>query len=272
MIENNLRANKHIHYTYTDKDLIDSLRSNQGIPERQDIIMAFNSGYYGPDFLVLDYENNAVFEYTDIDASDWVKKIKIPNLSHFKPLIEYLKSSIFTFDYRVNPVEELEFCLTTYGHATYTLSLDGPNQYVIVHRQADGQVVSSDRFAFKDIKDVNAFDIEFLKLLSFEHEIRNDNSGVTIVLKKQNQHFEITYRRSGGFKSCFADLTKNQIYQMTSEDKRNTLEFMLIFSDKEISDLYLKQWMRVLQMCYIPEYNKTLLSNLEKNTPFLKWK
>ena len=272
MIENNLRANKHIHYTYTDKDLIDSLRSNQGIPERQDIIMVFNSGYYGPDYLVLDYENNAVFEYTDIDASDWVKKIKIPNLSHFKPLVEYLKSSIFTFDYRINPSEELEFCLTTYGHATYTLRLDGSDHYAIIYRQADGQAVSSDRFAFKDIADADAFDIELIKLTNFEYEVRNDRRNISIILNKAGQHFDIIYRNVDSYKACPADLSKNQIYQVTKSSQQHSLEFMLIFSDKEISDLFLKQWIRVTQLIHLPTFNDILLENLKNNKPFLEWK
>lgn len=272
MIENNLRANKHIHYTYTDKDLIDSLRSNQGIPENQDIIMAFNSGCYGPDYLVFDYENNAVFEYTDIDAKDWVKMIKIPNLARYTRLVEYLKSSIFTFDYRVNPSEELEFRLTTLDHGTYTVRLDGEDDFAVIYRLVDGQPISSNRFAFDDIVDVDAFDIELIKLTNFEYEVRNDRRNISITLRKVGQNFDIIYHSVDRCKTCPADLSKNKIYQLTKSSQQHSLEFMLIFNNKEITDLYLKQWIKVTQLIHLPTFNDILLENLKNNKPFLEWK
>lgn len=272
MIKNNLRANKHIHYTWTDADLLNTLRENHRIPESHDIIMTFNQGYYLPDYLVLDYENNIVYEYTDIDAKDWTKKIKIPNLDRFKRLVEYLKSSIFTFDYRIGPSEELEFRLTTDDYGTYTVGIDGENSFIIVYRLADGKVVSSDRFAFDDIPSANAFDMELIKLTNFEYEVRNDRRNISIILKKQGQNFDIIYRSVDHCKYNTADLSKNKIYQITKSSQQHSLEFMLLFNDKEITDLYLKQWIKMTQLIHLPTYNDILLDNLKNNVPFLKWK
>lgn len=275
MIENNLRANKHIRYIHRDNESIDAFRSNPNIriSEEDDILMVFNNGYYGPVFLVLDYRNNHIFEYTDeIDNPEWQKMIIIKNLKHVKPLIEYLQQSIFTFNYLTNPASELEFRLTTSSHGVYIVRLDGPDHFVIFHRQGDGQIVSSDRFAFKDIPDVDAFDIELLKLVNFEYEICNDNKLGGIKFTKKGQNFGISYQNKHEIQYRLAEHAKDQVYQHTCHDSYYRLEFMLIFEYRRISDRNLKHWIRILQKCYLPEYSKTLLSNLEKNVPFLKWK
>lgn len=273
MIENNLRANKHFRYILTDHEAVDEFKSNNQISDEKDILMVFNGGYYGPIFLVFDYQNNHVFEYTDeVDNSEWKKMIVVKDLKEAQPLIKLLQRSVFTFDYKINPAGYLEFRLTTLNHGVYKIELNGPTAYTIDYRQSDGRINSCEVFSFKEITDTSAFDNELIKLMNFEYEIDNDNAGVAIVLKKQNQHFNITYRKGAGLQHHFADLSKNQIYQVVSGQQHQTLEFMLNFKDKKITDLYLKQWVCIMQKCYLPEYNDILLSNLQNNVPFLEWK
>lgn len=273
MVENNLRANKHLRYILTDHEAVDEFKSNNQISDEKDILMVFNGGYYGPVFLVFDYQNNHVFEYTDeVDNSEWKKMMVVKDLKGVKPLIKLLQRSIFTFDYKINSAGYLGFCLTTYNHGTYTIELNGPNTYTLDYRQSDGRITSSEAFSFEEITDTSAFDNALIKLFNFEYEICNDDTATAIVLKKQNQHFNITYRKGMSFQHHFADLSKNQIYQVVSGKQHQTLEFMLNFKDKEITDLYLKQWVCIMQKCYLPEYDDILLSNLQNNVPFLEWK
>nr|DAO09486.1 MAG TPA: hypothetical protein [Caudoviricetes sp.] len=273
MSENNLRANKHFRYILTDYEAVDEFKSNNQISDEKDILMTFNGGYYGPVFLVFDYQNNHVFEYTDeVDNSEWKKMVVVKDLKGAEPLIKLLQRSIFTFDYKINSAGYLGFCLKTYNHGVYTIELNGSNAYTIDYRQSDGRLNSCEVFSFEEIPDTSAFDNALIKLFNFEYEICNDNTGTAIVLKKQNQHFNITYRKNAGFQHCFADLSKNQIYQVVSGQQHHTLEFMLNFKDKKITDLYLKQWVCIMQKCYLSEYDDILLSNLQNNTPFLEWK